>query len=205
VQDHIDIEKSKAYENIARAVGTRPVEVIRSLKKIPLHKYGIFIDTFNTDMEKQEKKQQAWEAFEKGQITYATFMLIDNIDNQKRAGQILAHELYRAQKLKEKEVKQQQDNLLALEDKKHANKMEEINTTGEWDVKNRPKPTKDSLLPLLIITKRRKKSRVWAFSRKVQRPPFAQQKRSGSMRPSITSTAISHCRLTRYRIYFIFN
>lgn len=113
VQGLIEFKGSQGYENIERALGIKSIWSMQALKRMPLHKFGIMVESFNTDIERAELKQEAKEAWLKGEIPYHVYLLVRNIDNYKKAAQTLAYE-----KAKEVERKQQEA------EKAHTQKME---------------------------------------------------------------------------------
>lgn len=119
VQDMIEY-KGKGYDNIEKAIGFHSLDRLRALKKVPLHKFGIFVESFNTDLERQEQKREALDAWQKDQIQYHVYLLIKNIDNYKKAAQVLAYE-------KAKEIKRKQQELQAM----HQQKLEEIDANAQ--------------------------------------------------------------------------
>lgn len=104
VQDLLHLYPKRAKRVLTRALGKEAVELMTNLDRIGLHKFGIFIDTFNTDIQRSQEKQNALQAWQDKEIDYQTYLLISSIDNWKRAAQILAYEKNKAVKIRQKEM-----------------------------------------------------------------------------------------------------
>lgn len=104
VQDLIHLYPERAKRVLTKALGKEAVELMSNFERIGLHKFGIFIDTFNTDIERNQEKKNAYDAWNNKEIDYQTYLLISSIDNWKRAAQILAYEKNKAEKIKEKQM-----------------------------------------------------------------------------------------------------
>jgi len=130
VQHIIQYKTTLPYKFLVDAIGQDTVNAIEQ-SKYALHRFGIFIESFNTDMERQEQKQAAQQAYYNGEIDFATYMLLQSIDSYKKAGQRLAFEKKKAEKQKAQDIAQQQQNILAADAAKHQQKMEQINLEGQ--------------------------------------------------------------------------
>lgn len=130
IQHIISYKAHLPYKFLVDAIGQDTVNAIEQ-SKFALHRFGIFISSFNTDMERQEMKQAAQQAYFNKEIDYATYMFLNSIDSYKKAGQRLAFEKKKAEKEKIRQVQQQQQNAMQAEAQQHNNKMEEIDLTGK--------------------------------------------------------------------------
>jgi len=101
------------------------------------HRYGVFIDTFNNDLERQEIKAATMDAWVKGQIRYESLLMINGIDDPKKAGMILSFEKWRELQEKKQEAAQAQQNLVQIEQLKHQNEMELAVTKGKLDIEGK--------------------------------------------------------------------
>lgn len=133
-QDIIRYKGSIAYDFLKKAVGEETLRDLEDLKGFAFHRYGIFIDTFNNDIERQEIKAATMDAWGKGEITYETMLMVNGIDDPKKAGLVLSFEKWRKDKEKQKEIQQQQQNLLQIEQQKHQLEMERIVTKGKLEI-----------------------------------------------------------------------
>lgn len=132
VSDMIEF-KGKSYSVIEKAIGFRAVDRLRSLKKVPLHKYGIFVESFNTDVERQQLKQEAQDAWQKGEISYHVYILVKSIDNFKKAAQILAYE--KGKDIERKKQEQERIHQQKLEEIQAASQGEQARIAAEKDMK----------------------------------------------------------------------
>lgn len=135
VQDIVRYKDTIPYNFLKRAIGNTAVEDIKELDGVSLHRYGIFVNSFATYMERQRVLQETNDAWRAGEIPYEIKMLIDSIDDYRKAAFIMAFEKQRAKKEKEKEVQVAQQNAMQLEGYRHQNKMQEINAEGELEIK----------------------------------------------------------------------
>jgi hypothetical protein len=155
VQDMIEFEGSKAYNFLKRAVGEQAIISLRALKKIPLHRYGIFVESFNTDLERQEIKQQAYAAVERKEIPYHVYLLIIHIDNYKKAAQILAYEKQKEEQKRREEQEKQNAAMLNLEREKHKLKLEEVSLKNQGELE-KAKETNRGLLAVAQLNNQTK-------------------------------------------------
>jgi hypothetical protein len=139
VQNLIEHRSSRYYRTLERALGKKSLETLGSLKRVPLHKFGIFIDSFNTDIERQQQKQMNYQAWQNKDIDYKTFILLDSIDNPKKQAQILAYELKKAEDQKRIDAQQAHNNMMQLEDFKHSNQMELEGLKGDKEIEKQEK------------------------------------------------------------------
>lgn len=124
VQNLIEFRSSRYHKVLERALGTKTIETVASLKKVPLHKFGIFVDSFNTDLDKKKLQDEAFQAWQNKDIDYKTYQLILAIDNRKKAAQILAYEFKRGEDRKREDAEIAQRNLMQVENDKR-----------QWDYK----------------------------------------------------------------------
>lgn len=137
VQDIVKYKDTIPYNFLKRAIGNTAIQDITELDSIAHHRYGIFVNSFATYMERQRVLQETNQAWLAKEIGYEIKMLIDSIDDYRKAAFIMAFEKERAKKEKQEEIRNAQQNQLALEDKRHNNKMDEINLEGNLDIKAR--------------------------------------------------------------------
>ncbi len=135
VQDIVRYKDTLPYNFLKRAIGETAIQDIKDLEDVAFHRYGIFVNSFATFMERQRVLQETNEAWQRGEITYEIKMLVDSIDDYRKAAYIMAFEKMRAKKEKEKEVQVAQQNAVQLESMKHQNKMQEIQLEGDLRIK----------------------------------------------------------------------
>jgi hypothetical protein len=131
-QDIVKYQDTIPYNFLKQVIGDDGIDRLEQLGNIAHHRYGIFINSFNTYMQRQKIMQDTEAAWQNKEIDYATKILVDSIDDFRKAAYILAFEKARADKEKQKELAQQHANMMQLESQKNANKMAEIDREGKW-------------------------------------------------------------------------
>lgn len=131
-QDIIEYRESKAYKYLLDLVGYGPVESLEGLQKVAMHRYATVVNNFSTFQQRQQIKKDTQDAFQQGQITYDVKLLVDSVDDFRKAAYILAFEKQRADKLKQQAEAQAQASQLQQAQALHGMKMEEINADGNW-------------------------------------------------------------------------
>ncbi len=134
-QDIIKYKSSLAYKFLQRMVGAGPIQSMEQLENVALHRYGIFVNSYSTYIERQNILKDTEIAFQNQEITYEIKLLINAIDDYRKAAYILAYEKQRAIKMKEKELTLMHKRSMELESHKHAIKMEQVNAEGLWRYK----------------------------------------------------------------------
>jgi hypothetical protein len=136
----------RPYNFLEIGLGQENVAGIEALGCVSLHRYGIFVESFNTYNDRQEIKALAMMAYEKDQIAADQLALIKSINNAKRAGIVFAYEKRRKER-RESEVRRQeaefQASINAAADKRQMDlavannegRNEAANIKGEWDYK----------------------------------------------------------------------
>jgi hypothetical protein len=176
VQDMIEFKGSKAAKYLEKAIGNKAVTTLRSLKRIPLHKYGIFVESFNTDLERMEKKQQAMLAYQQKEIPYHVYLLLEQADNYKRQGQILAREKKKEQeRLIEAENRKAQQAMQLQQDMNNF-QLAKIDREGEWEVKKQEEINKG----LMAVKDRDVEGRIDVTSMKLDNEPLKNRDRTNN-------------------------
>lgn len=135
VQDIVRYKDTIPYNFLKRAIGETAINDIKELDGVSLHRYGIFVNSFATYMERQRVLAETNEAWQKGEISYEVKMLIDSIDDYRKAAYIMAFEKVRAKREKQQEVQQLHMNAMQVADTQHKNKMDEIDLNGKYGVR----------------------------------------------------------------------
>jgi hypothetical protein len=126
VQDLIALYPAKAKKVLVQALGTKAVERMQELNRIPLHKLGIFVESFNTEIQRQTEQQNAYQAWQNKEIEYHTYLLISSVDNWKRAAQILAYEKAKGNEREMEKIRQAQEEIRATDDNRAGKEKENI-------------------------------------------------------------------------------
>jgi len=142
-QDGLMEKNSLLYKFIKRLIGEDNVEAIKSLDGIAQHRFGIFVDVYNSNDEMIEFKQDAAALFQKQEINYDQYMIAKQYDDPKMGMKILA--LFRRKnekdKMREAEIahtramqleKMKLDAQMALEDLKGKWRLMERNAWGNF-------------------------------------------------------------------------
>lgn len=139
-QDIIRWKDSRPYNFIKGIIGDSGIMRLKALDNVAHHRYGIFINSFNTYMQRQQIKQDTAMAWQQKEITYDIKILIDSIKDWRKAAFVLAFEKARADKQKRKEIMQAHQNAMALEKQKSDMKMAELDR--EWGWRNKVENTR---------------------------------------------------------------
>lgn len=148
VQDIIEFKdvNSLPYKFLENAVGEGTMAMLKGMGNTRFHRYGIFVRGLNNAADKQQQRAILLQALGKGDINYEQYLLISDIDSPKKAMMVLAYEKLRTERVNQQNQMQTIQAQQQLEDKKHSNKMAEIqlegtlgnereNTRGYWYAK----------------------------------------------------------------------
>lgn len=138
VQDIIkfkDINKVP-YDFMVTALGNETVNDIASLKDVPLHRYGIFIQSFNSFQERQEIKAMTTAAYTMKEISPEQYLLINNIRNPKKAAMVLSYEKRRNERKQQELQKQQHEQAMQLENARSQGEMQVEQMKGQMTLQN---------------------------------------------------------------------
>jgi hypothetical protein len=138
VQDIIKFKEINKvpYDFMVTALGSTTVEDIASLKDVPLHRYGIFIQSFNSFQERQEIKAMTAAAYTNKEISTEQYLLINNIRNPKKAAMILAYEKRRNERKQQELQAQQHQQAMELQQAKTQGEMQMKQMEGQLTLQN---------------------------------------------------------------------
>ncbi len=137
VQDIIKYKDSIPYAYLKRAIGKTAIRDISELEDVAWHRYGIFVNSFATYRERQRVLAETNQAWQNKEISYSVKMLVDSIDDYRKAAFIIAFEKERAEKRQDQQAELLHQRNMQVEQQKHANKMEEIQAEGFLDIRER--------------------------------------------------------------------
>lgn len=126
-----------AYKHLLRMLGDQTMEDLKTLGKVSLHRYSLFVEWFNLAREREEIKTITYRAMDSKEISPEQAMLVNSIRSPKRAVEMLAREKKRTEIRNAKQLQAQNEAALALSDKKHKERMEEIDLQGKYTVQAR--------------------------------------------------------------------
>lgn len=132
-QDIINFKDSKPYKFLSNLVGEKTLSSIEELDNVAMHRYGVMVNSFSTYIQRQKVLQDTEIAWQSQEIGYETKILIDSIDDFRKAAYILAFEKQRAQKIKDREAQLMHQRALELDQQQSNNRLDEINAKGMWD------------------------------------------------------------------------
>lgn len=137
--DILQYKDSLPYNWLMTIMGNESFEAIRSLGKFTAHRYGLYIDDYNTEIDKQRLLNAADIALAQKTITLGQWAIVTQTMNPKLGFKILAHlEL----KTRKRERKQQVQDM-AMQDKmaenEHQRRMAELifDRQTKWGVADR--------------------------------------------------------------------
>jgi hypothetical protein len=127
------------YKWLQTLMGNERFEALKSLGKFCAHRYGLYIDDVNSELDRRDLKEAASLALSKGQISLTQWQIIINNPNPKLGFKILAHMELKTKKKERRQALQDQQIALQIEQQKHGMKMEELSFQREtvWGVADR--------------------------------------------------------------------
>ena len=134
--DIIKFKTSLPYIYLKNIIGEDGCERISKVSKIAAHRADIFVSSFANIQDRIRVLQDTAIAHQNGTIDYATKVIIDNINDHRKAQLYLVRKEQEAIKRKQEEQAQQQQNAMALQKQKTADEIAIINARGEWSVKS---------------------------------------------------------------------
>lgn len=125
-----------AYEFLRRAIGDRSVADIKALNNIPLHRFGIFVISFNVAREQEEMKQILLIALQQKEITTEQYLLIKSIQDPQKAAMVLAYEKRRNERKMEQALQQRAQESQALQAQLQQIEMQKVQVEGQMKLQN---------------------------------------------------------------------
>lgn len=135
LQYSIIYEDKVVMSYVKNIIGEEGIKRIKSLPKISPHRIDIFVSSMATVVNRNRVLKDAQIAFEKGLISYIDKMLVDSIDNYKKAQKVLIYREDKQQKDLAKIEQQKQQNLIALQKQKTEDELRVIDRRGGWELK----------------------------------------------------------------------
>jgi hypothetical protein len=135
-QDGIEYE-TPVLSFLENLIGTDSLESFRSLNKVPMHSYGIYVDIFNTQQEKDRFMMLVDQAYQRREITISQYTIIQNMDDVKKAGLMLAYYQMRNERQVQKQADAQHQRTLQEIQAKNDADLAVIDRKGQWEVRAR--------------------------------------------------------------------
>lgn len=134
-QDIVKFKSSIPYNYLINVIGEEGIKRMESMPKIAIHRQDIYVSSFASYRDRINVLNDTAIAFQKGNIDYATKVLIDQTNDHRKAQKLLVIKEQKALKLKQQEAENAQKNQMELEQFKTQNELLKINTKGQWEVK----------------------------------------------------------------------
>lgn len=119
------------YEQLEQIFGERYIDSVEYLKNIPITYFGINIRRFLRDREREEIRQFTTNAVLKGEIPEEIGLLINDIDDFKKAARVLSFYKERTRKQQLQAQKEQNQAQLEIENAKTQGKLAIVKAEGE--------------------------------------------------------------------------
>lgn len=136
-QDGIEFKGTNIYQFLLDLVGEDAIDDIRALDKIPMHKFGIFPNVFNSEEKRAEFMDEAKLALQREEVTYDQFVAVKEIIDYKKAGKTLAFFRLRTEKKKQQDLALAHQRALQLENVRLQGEVQLANVKGGWAVKEK--------------------------------------------------------------------
>jgi hypothetical protein len=125
-QDIIKYKDSAPYKWIQTILGNESFEALKSIEDFAPHRYGIYVDDYNTELDRQSLKQAADIALSQKTIDIIQWGIITQTSNPKLGFKTLAHLQLKTKKKERRQAVQDQEIQNAMAKNAHAMKMEEL-------------------------------------------------------------------------------
>jgi len=133
-QDAIELRKTTVYTFLETFLGPDSMSSFRALNKIPLHRYATNVEIFNGQDRREETKQDAQLAFQRGDISYGQYLMIREMDDHKRAGMWLEFYRQESERKKAEEAELAHKRALEIQDAKRDGELQVIDAKGHWEI-----------------------------------------------------------------------
>lgn len=135
-QDIIRFKDSQPYKWLLNLLGSATVKAIQQLDLFSAHRKGIFVTTYNSEIERQKIEMLTQRAQDNKEITAEQAFIVGSIEDYEKAGYVLAYLKKKEQKRQQRIIEQQQQFQAQMQDRQHQNVMEQIKTKlqGEFGI-----------------------------------------------------------------------
>jgi len=137
--DILQYKDSLPYKWIQTIMGNESFEALQALGKFSAHRYGIYVEDYNAEIDRQQLRQAADIALGQKTLTLTQWAIVIQTPNPKLGFKILAHLELKTKKKERRQALQDQEIQLQIEKKKHDMKMEQLAFDREtvWGVADR--------------------------------------------------------------------
>jgi hypothetical protein len=135
IQDIINFRDTIPYNWLKKLLGNEQFDNLDLLGEYAAHRYGIFTQDYNTEIERQEVMQAANLALQQKMLTFDAWFIVTQTTDIKLAAKTISYKEYKAMK----KARQQSLQDKQIEDQMAKNRAEEqkmlLDTEGGWKVK----------------------------------------------------------------------
>ncbi len=138
-QDIIKYKDSMPYKWIKTILGNESFDALKSIEDFAAHRFGIYVDDYNTEFDRQKLSQAADIALQQKTLTLTQWAIVTQTTNPKLGFKILAHLELKTKKKERKQALQDKQIEDAIAKNLHGMKMEELSFDREtkWGVADR--------------------------------------------------------------------
>lgn len=125
-QDIITYKDSMPYKWIKTILGNESFEALKSIEDFAAHRFGIYVDDYNTEFDRQKLLQAADIALQQKTLTLTQWAIVTQTTNPKLGFKILAHLELKTKKKERRQALQDQQIADALDKNKHDREMQRL-------------------------------------------------------------------------------
>lgn len=133
--DVIRYDQSLACKYIEQVIGEEGLKRLKKLPKIAPHRMEIFVASFANYKDRSMVFQDTMIALQNKLISYTDKVLIDSVNDFRKARKLLINREQAAKVEAEKQIQAARSHEVQIEQMKAANRINEINAKGGWEVK----------------------------------------------------------------------
>lgn len=131
--DILQYKDTMPYKWIQTILGNESFDALGALGKFTAHRFGIYIQDYNHELDRQKLMQAADIALGQKTLNLQQWAIVTQTENPKLGFKILAHLELKAKKKERAQAIQDQQIALSMESQRHKMKMEEIALQGKLD------------------------------------------------------------------------
>jgi hypothetical protein len=152
-QDIIAYKSSLPYKWLQKLVGVEIFKDLSVIEKFSAHRYALYIDDYNSNIDKQEIKQAATVALQNNEITFDQWFYVSQTEDYKKAAVMLGHYKLKERKRLEEMENQKSQDAQQLAQMQHQMKMQEIQAKSQGDLAVEQEKSRSFILSAQIAAK----------------------------------------------------
>lgn len=139
VSDILEYKDSLPYKWIQTIMGQESFEALKGLNKFSAHRYGIYVDDYNTELEREKLIEAANIALTQKTLTLSQWGIIIQTTNPKLGFKILTHVELKNQKRERRQAVEDQKLQDTINENMHRRKMDELQFQRDtaWGIADR--------------------------------------------------------------------